>query len=370
MLALALMTSCNLNRWDLEENEILNFEKTLATLDLSEQSKFGLRAADDNKIKLIASSDDVVYGYTLTEEGMFDSSVKISDGEQCSGSLTIRDTSYVIINEGANSAIYILSPDYEILKMQDQLEAYIDTAYNNIDSLVIRDLALVDTLPEILLTGYVTSVGSRISFAMGVDKALNPMWIQTHDFGGSGNSIDYVDDHSYAYTGSHGVQSFLILDDRYGAKYRRINTNRTSGYAYDNILASDGSIYVSGRAEYLLATYSFDKNLNEQSKTILSEEDVTYTDLFKNDAGQLIVSAATDTSLMLSELSLPDLAVQWCNRFSVTQSSISINATASSEIGYYIMSLQAATNGVYNPRLIKTDQEGATRISPFTPQCN
>ena len=119
--------------------------------------------------------------------------------------------------------LQLIDDDFNLTTTNNNLEAFIDAFYNDIDSVLLSSFTYVQESDEILLGGKVYTQGTTFSCILNLDRQLNPIWIKTY-FENS-NIVDVVSINRDTF--------YLINNSLEGADLIRDNENSLVYSKYD-----------------------------------------------------------------------------------------------------------------------------------------
>jgi len=378
MICLTLF-SCNLEKWDLEREDIPNYSITLESIDVTPSMSSDIIALDDNTFVLaIEDASHSVRVVSVSQEFIEDewalsSEIKYNAGE---GELLLFDTinsGFLLgyINATNDFKLQHLDNNYSIINESLTYDTFIDTTYNDIDSINFLNFSFDSISNEILLCGRVYTQGVNYSCVLSIDKNLEPLWFKTY-FEDS-EIVDVVSlsrDTFLLLNSEDGGSTDLIMDNESGAIYNKFNLSNEELFFGLQSLESGGILHLAGIENDVARTIEVD--LSSNSAFVVDVEVYPVSDfraLFlsrDNVVTAGIQNVGADQYLFASELE--SLGSIWCNRY-IDEQYVKILDLIELPGKGILISAIVESQGSHRLHLIRVDEEGATFVNEYSENC-
>lgn len=359
--------------------DIPNFESTFSGISVVKHNKTGFIRQDSNYITALSNGTDVSL-YYFRVESQEDGVTFDPDFE--TQNLYAADNVYDLIQ--ANSLLYLLSNEgntAKIVQLNEQdfvhleqldLNAWIDTTYNKIDSLQLFDLHYKKQSNEILACGYMSSFGFSIPVVIALDLDINPKWIRPNLFGGQYQNIKTLSNGNFVCQGFKNGICRVTIDSKDGSEFQVKKLQSIRNVLYSDLNVFKDQIFVTGASEDMSILVKINNNLDDGSTTIYDGENSSANRTLINRYNNLVTVGYDKQicKIFLSESTRFVSSKEYCNNYESSTFEIPLAVVEDQNIGYWILSISSEDGVEYIPRLIKTDQEGATRLSPFSNKCD
>jgi hypothetical protein len=293
-------------------------------------------------------------------------------GSDLNGFLQYEDKSLLAYEENTETVLTLLSDYDEELYRFDQFESYLDTAYNDMDSLEINSLALSSDSLSYFVGGQLYSFGRSYSFAMGFDEELSPQWVKTYFEDSSIDGISNTGGDTLVMIHTNADGSDLIRDNAKGTNYQKINIADISFdqlYFGSALERYDNGIIVSGVNDSIGRIIRVDlDNLSSYiiESAIYPVAEISTVRLSRDTWVVAGVQTGADEKFFITEMD--DLGSQWCHRYINEKYVRTFGAIENEGKGISALGL-AESDGLFYINLIRIDEEGATFIDEFTESC-
>lgn len=369
----SLVSSCRLDQWNLDKKEIINFEKLYTEIKVVPQQKAGLFQLDNGHLLTALSDGSDVSIYEFNEKGEIEFNKKIAAGIEASDFISVKKRYYLLYNQDNKSHIAAINKDYSIYKFQEELKTFIDTAYNQISAFAAHDIQYDKSTGKLLICGSLLSFGRQYAFVMGLNLDLKPLWINLYFKSATAYEIKPFYDDRFVVLGARGNEIYLISDNKDQDSLQIRTIDEFTGYESKVRLATiNNKLYISGTLGHnntRIFRYLYDINKDFDYEYYISGS--SKCPIVASFEGDIIaVTADPYNSVINISNNSNGITTMWCNQYSSTRYEIPLSIIKSNKIGYYILSLGSKDGEIYHPRIIKIDDEGATRLSPYNENCN
>lgn len=282
---------------------------------------------------------------------------------------------YLLVKTEEKSDILIVNTDFQLESVlsSNTIINHLDTIYNKIGSFIAEDIEYDSLKNQLLVSGTIRSFGEDLSFAMGFDMNLNPLWFNAYLFATSGLQINSLKNNRYLILGEREGRTHIISDNNRKEYSYRNGLKEFKNYNYfQQSLVDSNSIFISaGTSENIkIGKYFFNEETNKTEKANI------WPSIFGSSRPSSVISGHNDelvfTYINSSEnkLVIKELNGKWENTFPLNSpDDIPLGIIKANHIGYYILILQKKNDGYY-PRIIKTDDVGQTCKSLYGKNCD
>ena len=276
-----------------------------------------------------------------------------------------------VINPSKEFIVSRVDEDFNVIAQNMPFDSFIDTTYNNIDSLNFSNFSLSTTSSEILLCGRVYTQGVNYSCILSIDENLDPQWFKTY-FEDS-EIVDVVSlsrDTFLLLNSEDAGGTDLIMDNESGSIYKKFNLSNEELFFGLQSIESDGILHLAGIENDVARTIEVD--LSSESAFVVDVEVYPVSDfraLFLSrdnivTAGIQIVG--TDQYLFASELE--SFGSIWCNRY-IDEQYVKILDLIELPGKGILISAIVENQGIFRLHLIRVDEEGATFVNEYSENC-
>lgn len=362
------IVSCEINKWDLDRLDITNFENSLTQAQYEQQPFAGFYQDEEGNYFTALKRDSTAWLLEISHEGEWVGESDLGRANAVPDILYLDGAAYAIVNRENGSRLLEIDSDGQVTRSTlNNLSDFIETNYNRVDSVIFNGMDYDDSMNEILLAGYISTFGTRLTIVLGIDPVnLSPVWLRTHIFDGVADAIHCLRDGKYAVSGIKNGTPFIYMDNRQGSAFKNSVRPDFTNSEYFHVGGTDKTVVVHGSEADGSRVVVFNENLEEfTSKTIAINNSSMKSSVTKTNNGELVVLGADQDAIFLNQLAKGTLFNQWCNQFRDVQGLKPLNVIKDQDIGYVMLSL--TPEGYVH--IIKTDEEGATRNSPYSNQC-
>jgi hypothetical protein len=362
-----ILVSCDIDKWDLDRLDIANFENTYTQAQYEDQAYAGFYQNESGNYFTALLRDSVAWLIEISKEGEWVGESNLGRANTAPDILYLDGSAYAIVNRENGSRLLEIDGDGQVTRRVNNIIDFIGMNYNTVDSVIINGMDYDASLNEILLVGYVSTFGTRLTIVLGIDPIeLRPIWLRTHVFDGVADAVHCLRNGKYAVSGIKNGTPFIYMDNRQGSAFQNQSRPDFINTDYFHVDGTDSTVVIHGAEANGSRVVVFNEELIEfTSRSIPVGNSLIRTSVTKEGEGELVVVGAGQDAIFLNQLERGTLLNDWCNQFWDIQGLNPLNLTKDQELGYVILSL--TPEGYVH--LIKTDEEGATRSSPYSNQC-
>lgn len=364
-----IVTSCDLPHWDLDKIEYLNFELPSALekvfaptykTEIVERGNQGIFWA--GRMSSVCGLTnyqykDTIFDLKLLRQG-FHSNVMFPD----------KDTILMTFNGDGNLSVLQIGFDGSFINEYLDLVLYVRSKIGAVNQVVIHDMTVSNDI--YILAGEVKqTIGEPRTILIGMSRSLQPLWVRTYISNSFATNVETSmsgdifisgvrNGHNYILKTNISETIFFVRD------FIEIGRDSVSDMKYQN-----GRLYfTSCLKQYPFKTrvVSFDDNLKEIWFVDLSTIDTNHPVITLNRNGNLVIGYASYSIIYLTELDNQFGTNVWCNRYAKDKNYAPKGVIQTGDFGYLMLS--ESSNG--EQLVIKTDEEGATRLHPFSQFCH
>jgi hypothetical protein len=378
ILSLFLFIGCIKTTLDDQSNEsIPNYSETLSNVDLTATMQSNILALDDNNF-ITATQDQNSYihlrkisqefsndTWSLTSESILD----IGQGDLAF--FDSLENEYLVGFSSADGyTIHLIDEDFNISLMNNDLGSFIDTAYNDIDSLLLVNFDYVEDNQEILIGGQLFSQGTSYSCLLSLDRELNPKWIKTYFENSTITNVLSINQDTFLLLNTNEEGTDLIRDNQAGTLYTKYDLTSDQLFFGSQSFVADDKIYLTGvynevgrTIEVNLisnTTFINDIDLHPVSDikaVFLSRDNFVTAGIQEDGAGR---------SQFSSELG--SVGSKWCHRYIDEEYLTILDIIEMPGKGVLISSIVERDSNYYL-HLTRIDEEGATFVNEYSENC-
>jgi len=378
ILVTVIHLGCNLTKWDLDQDGVANFSITIDTLELNPNMESNIIAiADDEFLIAIQKQNSNIElleisqsfdndDWTLTEEIVQEVGI---------GELKFFDTIengflLGILNLAGDFSLIMIDDNYEVINQNESFETFIDTSYNDIDSLIIKNFSYNDATDEIILCGQVSTQGTIFSCILSLDENLNPLYFKTYFENSLISDLVSFNDSTYFLVNNGSEGTDLIRDNENSSAYKKYDLSSDQLFINTEAIFSDDKIYLSGIQNDIGRLIEVDI---ENSSAFINEVEIYPVVDFKafQFSSNNIVATGIQTdsgrnNLFSSELE--SFGSIWCNRYPNEEYFKILDVIGLPEKGILISTIVERA-GEYFLHLTRVDNEGATFTNEYSENC-
>ena len=375
-----LLISCGdgINLENRDNEFIPNYSLTIANNEVVSNMQSGIIAIeDDTFIMAVESVNNTIQLVEISQE-FSDQEWNLNFSNVFSvgtGHLSFFDSlanEYLVgyTQSDGTMVLQLIDDDFNLTTTNNNLEAFIDAFYNDIDSVLLSSFTYVQESDEILLGGKVYTQGTTFSCILNLDRQLNPIWIKTY-FENS-NIVDVVSINRDTF--------YLINNSPEGADLIRDNENSLVYSKYD--LSNDQLFF--GKQSFIDHQRLFLIGIhNDIGRTI--EVDINSASAFINE---IEIYPVTDlNAVFLSRDNIVTAGIKkengndhqfsselgefgsiWCHRYVDETYHKILDILEMPGKGILISSI-VNQEGSFFIHLTRIDEEGATFVNEYTENC-
>jgi hypothetical protein len=375
-----LFVSCNIDKWDLEDqsNQLIpNYSLTLNTLECNPSFSTNIFSIDkDNFITAVRSIDNTIKVIKITQTLNTDSwtlnheIVKNIDGDKLVGFEKINDFYYLTTASAGSYKITKFDKGLNEISSFSSFESYIDTSYNDINGIELSTMAM-DTASGIYLGGHLSSFSKEYSCLIKLDEDLNPLYIKTYFENDTIKAILPLSTENFIVVNQNGDKIELISDHTNGKSYQKYDLTLNELFHSAQLIQLNSKLYLAGYVS------------SGTGKTIeisLGDKNAFIADVKNYEVNGIVVKGSSRNSLLISGVTkkgkersgfvseFKDKNYVWCNAYQDKKYVKSLALTQSLKLGLAYLYL-VEENGMFFLHLIRTDEEGATLQNPYELNC-
>lgn len=375
-----LLSSCDLNKINLDRNDdelIPNYNITLDEFRVSKDMQSDIIVIRDNLFAMAIEDNlgeiiivEIGQEYDETWNLTMDSIQRIGEGR-----LTFFDAygeNYLIGFNDLNSDFHlqILDKSYNSSQSLDNLESFIDTSYNDIDSLHLTGFSYDEVSMDIVFGGVVFTQGTSYSCVLKTDQFLNPLYFKTYFAEHLVTDILCLEQDTYLLLTAGPAQSNLIRDNTSGAAYTKYKISEDRLFFGLQAILDTSIIYLTGVSEGIGRT--MEVNLETESAFVNDIEiypvsDVRALYLTRNNIITTGIQVFEDSLFHFSS-ELYDNGSLWCKRDRMDQMHRILDFVEMPGKGMLTSAIIDRNNSFFI-QLTRIDEEGARFNNEFTENC-
>lgn len=382
---LLLVLACSPSTLEIKEHQIFDLD-TVYTLNpqgilYNEQEKAGFFQLEDDKLISALSADENIHILQFERESNDTRTLKFESinlhypSNEVFKIILAGENYYLLAKNEDGTNLLKASPDFQYTSIlsTDKILSYLDTVYNKTESFIAEDIEYDSLKNQLLVTGRIQSFNEDLSFAMGLDMSLNPLWFNTYHFASSGLQINPLNEDRYLFLGKRQGRTSIISDDTQKEYSYRNGLKDFKNYNYfQQSLIDSNFIFISaGTSEKIkIGKYLFNEETNKTEKVNI------WPSISGSSRPSPVIAGHNDELVFTyinnaeNNLIIKELNGKWQNAFPLNSpDDIPLGIIKANHIGYYILILQKGGDGYY-PRIIKTDDVGHTCKSLYGENCD
>ncbi len=360
--------SCDLIQWDLDKIEYSNYEVP---------SGLGMIFAPAYKTEIIeqidigyswAGKENMACGLTSYQDRDSIFNLEILRQDYLSNCM-YQDKDTVLMAFNGNGKVSLLQfgldgvPIYEYL----DLVLYVNSKLGSVSQLVIHDIARYDDI--YLLVGELKqTIGEPRTILIGMSRSLDPIWVRTYISNSFATNVEVSDIGDFFISGIRNGHNYILKTNIDGSIFQIRDFNLLGRDSLSDMKYYNETLYFTScfnEYPYKTRLVSFDKDLKENWFVDLSTIDTNHPVMDVNRNGNLVIGYASYSILFITELNSHFGSNLWCNRYPKDRIYFPKGIIQTSDNGYFMLS-ESADGEQF---VIKTDEEGATRLHPFSQYC-
>lgn len=357
----------------MDRNEIINYELTYPKLSYEKSVKTGLVQTKFGEYLTVLCDGTDLHLIIFSQEGEYLAAHAVGAAMSIHD-FYFYDNQYYILSQNENGPnLIVLDLEYNIVDSKNDFKDYFNSEYNKIDSLIGFDFYLDELSGDMMIGGHLISFGNQLNFVVALNSDLFPLWYRIHLFDASTYAIEKYND-LWIYSGKELEKNFIIIEDSEGNQFSNYTLGNFRDKKTCDITIINENIILTGSSEWgaQLVNFKFDTKLERMRNKSLKNEYAEGIMSIRNKYNNL-VTLGIDKKRNLIFASERNQTIEqqfWCNEYVASEFEQPLNIIEDKDIGYAILSMYSNDQGQsFQLRLIKTDEEGATRQSPFNDKC-
>lgn len=362
------VTSCDLPHWDLDKIEYRNFELP-SELEMVYGPTYKTEIVEhENMGYFWAGRMSLVCGLTSYQyrDTLFDLKL-LRQGYYSNVMYPDKDTILMAFSGDANLSVLQIGFDGSFINEYLNLFMYVKTEIGAVNQVVIHDMTCYNDI--YLLAGEVKQViGEPRSILIGMSKSLQPLWVRTYISNSFATNVETSISGDIFISGIRNGHNYILKTDINETIFMIRDFNEIGRDSVSDMKYQNGRLYfTSCLNQYPFKTriVSFDNNLKEIWFVDLPTIDTNHPVITLNRNGNLVIGYASYSIIFLTELDSQFGSNAWCNRYAKDKIYAPKGVIQTKDFGYFMVS--ESSNG--EQLVIKTDEEGATRLHPFSQYC-
>jgi|GEM_PF-5243997 len=360
-------------------NEIIpNYSTTLTSLQVNPSMQSNIIALSDEEFLVAIEDENSFIKLIRITQSFVDDEWQLDDeliNNYGSGNLRFFDS----INNHFLLGVLTASGDFNISRIDDtyniiaennSYESYIDTTYNNVDSIDFLNFSVTENSNEILLGGEVHTQGTTFSCVLSIDQDLNPLWFKTYFEESIITDLTLLEDGSYLVLNSNDDGTDLIRDNRSSSLYKKYNLSNDQLFFGSESFIVDSTIFLTGVHNQIgrliavdLSTFSAFVNeieiypVKEFAALYFSSDNIVTAGIHSEQGGEELFSSE-----------LESLGSLWCNKYA-DERYFEILDIIGLQIKGILISSVVEDDGQFYLHITRIDNEGATFTNDYSENC-
>jgi len=283
-----------------------------------------------------------------------------------------QDDSYIIgfISNLQEFEIVRFDLQFNVISQYNNYESFIDTFYNDVDSVIFNSFTNISSTDEILLAGNLFSQQSSYSCVLSIDKDFNPQWIKTYFESSTISDLVSLNRDTFLVIQNSVDGADLIVDNKIGSAYHKFNLS--SDYLYFGFQSFNPGnlIFLSGIFNSIGRLLEVDLQNNSafvNEVEIYPVVDLRSLYLSRNNIITAGIQQEGDSSFQFSSELYMSGSI-WCHKYIDEEYIKILDVTEMPGKGIVISSI-VEINNKYYVHLTRIDEEGATFINAYSENC-
>ena len=379
VILICISTGCiQIDLEDKSNESIPNYSLTLTSNEVTPTMQSNIIATDDDTFIMATEAPDNTIQLVEVTQEFKDEEWKLNSSNTLNigiGHLTLFNSladEYLVgyTESNGSTSLQLIDEDFGLSTINNNLEVFIDTFYNDIDSVKLSNFTYVEESDEILLGGKVYTQGTTFSCVLNLDRQLNPIWIKTY-FENS-NIVDVVSinrDTFYVINNSLDGAD-LIKDNESSVAYTKYDLSNDQLFFGVQSFVDDQRLFLTGIHNDIGRT--IEVNVASNSTFINELEIYPATDLRAvflsrdNIVTAGIQSEDGNDHQFSSELG--SVGSIWCHKYIDETYHKILDIIEMPGKGILISSI-VEQGGDFFIHLTRIDEEGATFVNEYTENC-
>ncbi|GLR15889.1 hypothetical protein [Portibacter lacus] len=375
LIAIASCIKTNLE--DISNKSIPNYSETLNSTELSATTQSNIIALDDNNfITAIQDQNNNIQIIKITQEFLNDNWLLTSQTllEVGQGNLAFFNTlenEYLIgYTSSRGYILQVIDENINLSYMINDIESFIDTAYNNIDSIHFMNFSYATEKQEVLLGGKLFSQGTSYSCLLSMDKTANLLWVKTYFENSTISNVLSIENDNFLLLNTNEEGTELIRDDVTSNSYAKFDLTNDTLFFGSQVFSSGNSVFLTGVHNDIGRTIE----VNLQSNTAFVNEidlypvkDLKAVFLSRNNFVTAGIQVEGEIQSQFSS-ELGSVGSLWCHRYIDEYYEKVLDIIEMPGKGVLVSAI-VERDGKYYLHLTRIDEEGATFINEYSENC-
>lgn len=380
ILCATLMSNCGIDKWNLDDqsNEsIPNYSETLFNTDVNPSMQSNIIALDDNNfITATQDSNSDIQLRKINQEFSNDNWLITSESilNLGQGDLAFFDSlenEYLVGFSSADGyTIQLIDENFNLSVANNDLESFIDTAYNDIDSIHLVDYSYITEKQEILIGGELFSQGTSYSCLVALDRSLNPIWIRTYFENSKISSVLSINQDTFLLLNTNEEGSDLIRDDYNSISYAKYDLTNDQLFFGSQSFYSGNIINLTGIHDSVGRTIEVNLESNTSFINDIDLHPVSDIKAVFLSRDNFVVAGIQSEGSTQSQFSseLGSIGSIWCHRYIDDRYVKILDIIEMPGKGVLISSI-VEREGEFHLHVTRIDEEGATFVNVYSENC-
>ncbi len=361
-------SSCDLLQWNLEQVEYSNYERA-SGIQVGSSPKFKTEIIEDEEIGYywpgIVNQSGGLINYSINDALFQFQGIR----QGYNSNTIIRDNDTILLAFNGDSLVSLLQfkLDVGFLKESSDLFSFINSKLGLVTRLSIQDMHRYNDI--YLLAGEIMqTVGGSRSVIIAVTRKLEPLWVRTYISNSFSTNIEVTKEGEIYLAGIRNGHNYILKTNISGDYFDIRDFTLLGRDSVSDMRFHNGSLYFTScfnQYPFKTRIVSFDRDLKLNWFVDLSTIDTNHPVMELNRNGNLVIGYASYSLVFISELNSSFGTNVWCNRFEQDRNYFPKGIIQTADFGYFL----AAESANQEYIVIKTDEEGATRLHPFRQSC-
>lgn len=385
-LLVILLNACELHKWDLDRDDFKTTEEIILNNKYNIISQLDLKAVDNSgNYHFVLDSSNMVFKCELDVESFLIKKQSLVSPQNVRAYW--RDNAQEILlyesnDNSPNLPVFTKKDDNQIYSISYSDIKYLFNTYPNpgsVQEIQLFDFAVAKN-DDIFACGFSKQLNQKPrAFVLKMNKYLKidwmrPLWPNTR---ASHIFIDPLDDYLIL-DGQEVDGGYTFVNKIQPIKLGKITNKQHSalgGNRGHHTIQHQGNIYHIGIYKYPPynpAIVHYDTNLNNLGYYALSTKNCNNPAIIVNRKNAVVAAYSENENYThLTEIN-PDIKANskiWCNRFNGNENYRLLDLVQTKDFGFLLLMQHKNTGEI---KIIKTDEEGATRAHPYVqnnPNC-
>jgi hypothetical protein len=380
ILTIISLLSCNLDKWDLEDqsNELIpNYSLTIDGLVCNESFKTNIYTLDKNSFVTSIEDDNSVIKIVKVKQILNGEKWNLSyevlwsnQGSQLVGFEKVKENYIISYVSNGWPKMEKFDKEFKVSGVFDAFESFIDTSYNDISALSFVSM-IPDTSKGLYLTGQLSSFSKTYSCVLKMDTDLKPVFIKTYFENDTVKTLYPLDADRFIVLNQHINNISLILDNKSGKSYKKYDLGFNEMFKHAKLSQMNGKLYLTG---------NLSSGTGKTIEIMLESKNAFISDVRNYEIKDLTsIVSSRNTLLMAGANQREDIHYSflteyrdrnylWCNEFQGFEFVRILSILEAPDVGLVYLYLIRKEDKHYL-HFIRTDEEGATLENPYDQNC-